>query len=68
MSKRTITYPSGAKYEGEWKDGKMHGKGIFTRPKSKRCWWDIDSKTTTGSLGYKYEGEFTNGKKHCGFW
>ena len=28
----TCTYPDGSKYVGEYKDGKMHGKGIYTNP------------------------------------
>ena len=24
-----VTFPNGNEYEGEWKDGEMHGQGIF---------------------------------------
>ena len=27
----TYTFASGAKYEGEWKNGKKHGQGTYTR-------------------------------------
>ncbi len=28
----TLTYPSGVKYEGDWKDNMKHGSGIYTTP------------------------------------
>ena len=31
MNRRTYTYPDGTTYEGEWKDGKRHGHGVWTR-------------------------------------
>ena len=29
---RPCTYPDGSKYEGEWKNGLMHGLGTFKYP------------------------------------
>lgn len=39
------------RYEGEWNDGKMNGKGRATNPLSKYSW-------------YEYDGEWTNDKMH----
>ena len=25
-----MTWPDGRRYEGEWKEGKMHGEGVMT--------------------------------------
>ncbi len=44
----TLTPASGAKYVGEWKDGKYHGQGTGT-------WADRE---------IKYSGEWKDGKKH----
>ena len=27
-----MTFNDGGKYDGEWKDGKRHGKGLYTFP------------------------------------
>ena len=27
-----VTLSNGARYEGDWRDGKRHGKGVFTKP------------------------------------
>lgn len=32
MSKKSIIFPNGDGYEGEWKDDKYHGQGTFTAP------------------------------------
>jgi hypothetical protein len=42
------TYENGSKYEGEWKDNKRHGKGIF---------YDSDGSK-------HYEGYWKSNKKH----
>jgi hypothetical protein len=44
----TYTFPDRAKYVGEFRDGKMNGKGTYTLP------LDLE----------KYEGEFKDNKKH----
>ena len=41
-------FPSQGKYEGEWKDDRRHGYGVFTDPKS----------------GYRYEGQWHNSRRH----
>ena len=45
-----FTYPDGEVYEGDWKDGKMHGKGKYTYGKGK---WEGDV----------YEGDYKDGKQ-----
>ena len=65
-------YKNGAKYEGEWKDDKKNGKGVFTSAHYYNC---------RKNVGMKYEGEFrddkfegygittyTNGDKYEGEW
>jgi hypothetical protein len=42
------TYEDGSKYEGEWKNGKQHGRGVYYR--------------SNGTIAY--EGDFKNGKMH----
>ena len=37
--KGVYEFPNGSKYEGEWKNHKMHGEGVFT---------DIDSNKWEG--------------------
>ena len=70
--KGVMIYNNGAKYEGEWKDNKKHGKGIFISSHYLNC----ETKP-----GLKYEGEFSydkfegfgkviysNGDKYEGEW
>ena len=70
--KGTMLYSNGAKYDGEWKNDKKNGKGVFTSSHYYNC-----RKT----VGMKYEGEFkddkfdgygittyTNGDKYEGEW
>ena len=45
-----MIYNSGSKYEGQWKDNKKHGKGIYY------------SYNKNNNIGIKYEGEFNNDK------
>ena len=67
-----MIYKNGAKYEGEWKNDKKNGKGVFTSPHYYNC---------RKNVGMKYEGEFkddkfegygittyTNGDKYEGEW
>ena len=45
-------YNNGSKYEGQWKNDKKHGKGIFTS----------QYYNNPNLIGIKYEGEFSNDK------
>ncbi len=70
MQNESYTYPDGSKYEGEFKDGKRHGQGIWIRPdgaKYKGEWVD-DKPCGQGILiftdGKKYEGGWKEGKRH----
>eukprot|EP01064_Diplonema_japonicum_P006922 TRINITY_DN1472_c1_g1_i1.p1 TRINITY_DN1472_c1_g1~~TRINITY_DN1472_c1_g1_i1.p1 ORF type:complete len:1188 (+),score=400.85 TRINITY_DN1472_c1_g1_i1:87-3650(+) len=64
-------YPSGSKYTGGFKDGKLHGYGKYTYYPSgdeyEGEWWN-DMKHGHGSYTYesgdKYVGEWRYGKKH----
>jgi len=64
----TITYPNGAKYDGEMKDGKMHGQGILINPDgSKYIGEFIDDKLQghgmfINSNGSKCIGSISDGK------
>ena len=67
--KGTYTHVDGSKYEGEFKDGNMHGEGISTYPDgSSRYKGEFKNslKNGKGSLVYrsgaKYEGEFKDGE------
>ena len=51
--KGVMIYNNGAKYEGEWKDNKKHGKGIFISSHYLNC---------ENNPGLKYDGEFFNDK------
>ncbi len=68
----TMLYYNGAKYEGEWKNDKKNGKGIFITSHYFNC---------KNQVGMKYEGEFkedkiegigigtySNGDKYEGEW
>jgi len=70
--KGIMIYNNGAKYEGEWKDNKKHGKGVFISSHYLNC---------ENNPGLKYEGEFfddkfdgfgkvvySNGDKYEGEW
>ena len=51
--KGIMLYNDGARYEGEWKDDKKNGKGIYISPHYFNC---------EKNIGLKYEGEFLNDK------
>ena len=67
---RTHTWPDGTKYDGEWKDGNKHGKGIFTWPDGEKYegeWKDgkfHGRGIYTWPDGTKYDGEWKDDKKH----
>ena len=67
-----MMFDNGAKYEGQWKNDKKNGKGVFTSSHYFNC---------ENNVGMKYEGEFkddkfdgygitmyTNGDKYEGEW
>jgi hypothetical protein len=59
-----------AKYEGEWKDGKVHGQGVGTFPNGAKYVGELKYGKRDGfgintyADGSKYEGEFKDGKKN----
>ena len=65
-----FTYSSGAKYVGEWKDGKFNGEGAYTYTDSDKYvgeWKDgkkYGQGTYTVANGNKYVGEFKDGKRN----
>ncbi|CAD2213509.1 phosphatidylinositol-4-phosphate 5-kinase-like protein [Angomonas deanei] len=66
----TFTFPSGSKYVGSFKDGKMHGYGEYTYVPSGDTYkgeWKADMKHGHGTYVYasgdKYIGEWYCGKK-----
>ncbi len=67
-----FVYNSGMRYEGEWKNGKRHGKGILIYPDKTKYegeWKDnrmhgFGIKTSPALRMYKYIGEWRNGLKH----
>jgi hypothetical protein len=68
----TCKYANGDKYEGQFKDGKRHGRGTFTHsdfPNQKYVGdWKNDKKHGQGVYDYasgnKYEGQFKDGERH----
>jgi len=69
-----MTDTDGAKYEGEWKDGKMDGQGVCTYTDGAKYEgeWNNNKQNGKGIMTYsngskyegEYEGEWKNGKKH----
>ena len=63
-------FPDGDIYEGEFKNGKRHGKGIYTFADGEKHIGEFKNDTLNGRgisffiSGNKYEGEFKNGKRH----
>ena len=63
----TYTWPSGNKYEGEWKDGYRNGQGTYTFQNGDKYLGDFVDNIRTGQGTYnwtnlnKYEGEFKDG-------
>ena len=57
------TFASGNKYEGEFKEGKFHGRGVL-----QQCMGTEDTVFDWNLLpsfyGVRYEGEFRNGIRH----
>jgi len=68
--KGTSLYPGGAKYIGEFKDGKPHGYGTFIWTNGEKYYgeWKNGKSHGTGTKiwkdGRKYSGAFNNDKLH----
>jgi hypothetical protein len=66
----TVTYPSGNKYVGAYKDGKRHGQGIYTWGNGNKYVGAFKNGKRHGqgtaiyADGGKYVGAFKNGKRH----
>ena len=66
----TETFANGAKYVGEYKNNKIHGKGTYTFASGSKYvgeWRDNKRHgkgTYTHSSGSKYVGEYKNNKRH----
>jgi len=64
------TWPTGERYEGEWKDGKRNGQGVMTFPDGRRYEGEYKDDLPNGRgvmtvpTGEKYEGEWKDGKKN----
>ena len=72
--KGMMTSPDGNSYDGDWKDGKKHGKGVFTFGEGSQWKGDkydgdyVDDKKTgkgvyTFADGRKYRSEWQNGSR-----
>ena len=67
---RQYLYTDGGIYEGEWLDGKMHGRGLYTFPNGNKYdgEWQDDVKEGYGVLQYingeRYEGYWKDDKAH----
>jgi len=65
-----ITFPSGHKYDGQWKNGKLHGRGTLTSPEGHRYVGQFKDNKFNGQGTYaavdgsKYVGEWKDGKTH----
>ena len=66
---RTITYRSGARYRGEIRNGRRHGRGVYTWADGDRYEGDfVDGKRTGRGVytwaanGHRYEGDFVDGE------
>jgi hypothetical protein len=67
--KRMYEYHDGSVYDGEWRDGKRNGQGIYESDEILYVGeWKDDIMNGKGKLdldnGDIYEGEFLDGKKH----
>ena len=67
----TYYFPSGNRYEGEWKDKKKNGQGTYYLSNGERQYegeWKDDKKDGRGTLfianGERYEGEWKDGKQN----
>lgn len=64
-----FTWPDGAKYAGEWQDGKMHGKGTYVETDGARYEGEVRSSSylpynRVGMNADLLSGQWDNGKMH----
>ncbi len=65
-----MIYYDGDVYEGEWKDGKWHGTGVYTHLSGERYegeWFENEPHgfgVKTWPDGESYEGQWLKGKRH----
>ena len=66
---RTLTYSDGARYHGQTRDGKRHGRGVLTWPSGARYEGDYRNGARHGRgvytwpNGNRYEGDFVNNSR-----
>jgi hypothetical protein len=66
-----MAYANGDEYEGDYEDGKMHGKGIFKYANGEATYdgcFKYDKRSGEGKMTYadgdEYDGNWKDGKKH----
>lgn len=69
--KGVFIFPSGNRYEGDWKDGKRHGSGILVMPSGDRYEGGFKKDEFSGygiytwkKSGQSYSGQWVNGNRH----
>ena len=66
---RNFSFPDGARYRGHARDGKPHGRGVYSWANGDRYVGNFVNGKRTGrgvhtwANGDRYEGEFVNGKR-----
>ena len=66
---RNFSFPDGARYRGHARDGKPHGRGVYSWANGDRYEGNFVNGKRTGrgvhtwANGDRYEGEFVNGKR-----
>ena len=69
QSNRTINYSNGVRYYGQTRNGRPHGRGVYTWPDGDRYEGDfVDGESTgrgvfTWANDDRYEGDFVDGKR-----
>jgi hypothetical protein len=53
-------FPNGDTYMGSWRDGEMHGKGVYTS----HAGLDTEQGVCKEVSGIQYDGQWKDGKKH----
>lgn len=59
--KGTYKYTNGDKYDGQWKEGKMHGKGLYEFANGDRYQGDfhVNKREGTGTYVWANKGRYT---------